>query len=257
MFNIKAKLLPPAFSPLPVVHSLDVLDKGVISYRNWALKDNKLCSLSSDTEWGRKLYADEKPSSDNTNGIYSYKLRNHMLVCETCGEQKYIGEEDVFGFIDCRGHIVEHSDGVIRSEYAEIIKLFYSHPPSYDSVLLSEVRGEAISSLWSFKRIVCENFLNINLLHDRNLYDWQRELLNIVISFLNLSVLPVRVIVGKFFPSFLNKKIVKYWIKCWNEEQKDIEDKFKVLKGLEPSVQMVLSDDFRTYLEELCSSIVG
>jgi hypothetical protein len=101
---------------------------GILGVREWRLvgdtNDNALLlSLVKETAWDSPIFlADKKPEAKNICGIYS-----RVLMGEKVGDTSYasikVQRNIVTGLIENRGKVVEHADGILRSEYARMIFL--------------------------------------------------------------------------------------------------------------------------------------
>lgn len=102
--------------------------KGLVAIRGWGCNKLLLNSTAMSHEWNDFIeVADVIPSPDNDNGIYSYTLKQRGQVLD----------KDVVGIIELRGKILEYTDGVLRSEWARILRLFVKEDEANSLRLLS------------------------------------------------------------------------------------------------------------------------
>lgn len=105
---------------LPDISFLDGVH-GRVAWRAWNVSDDGLLKSSSySATWKHIMVADRLPSATNSHGLYcnSFSADNLMNT-----GYKVEGVNTVQGFIECRGHVVSHSDGVMRTEWARILCL--------------------------------------------------------------------------------------------------------------------------------------
>ncbi len=105
--------------------------RGIIAFREWLLRIDegtpangglRPITFSSHCEWGKVMYADQVPTTSNSNGLYARKL-----VPELITSYSHYGQNQsapVWGFVELTGRIQEHGDGVYRAERAEVIALY-------------------------------------------------------------------------------------------------------------------------------------
>ena len=94
-------------------------DQVVVSFRQWDITPfGHFHGIGSGSEyvWKEVNFADRVPSERNNNGLYSVRLDPNGLLIRA---GSYIG--DYCGLLELRGTILEHEDGVLRSEYARIL----------------------------------------------------------------------------------------------------------------------------------------
>ena len=113
---------------MPVIGSLPEVDTdvdGIVAFRVWnTTSDNRLRSTAYTGHcWNEVTFADVTPTEYNQSGLYCVKLEASSLLS---GMSNYFhtGRLNVCGFIELRGRVVEHTDGVMRAEAARILCLF-------------------------------------------------------------------------------------------------------------------------------------
>lgn len=121
-----------------VVASLPNLDfsgvEGMIAFRTWNItRRNRVSSYLQGTGgsglflgstamssvWSSIMIADRIPAEGNDSGLYCIKLDPLGLITKAAS---YLGE--VCGLLELRGKVLEHTDGVVRAEWARIICVF-------------------------------------------------------------------------------------------------------------------------------------
>ena len=94
-------------------------DQVVVSFRRWEmLPEGRLhgIGMGSSYVWKEVNFVDKVPSERNENGLYSVRLDPNGLLTQA---GSYVG--DYCGLLELRGTVLEHEDGVLRSEYARIL----------------------------------------------------------------------------------------------------------------------------------------
>lgn len=66
------------------------------------------------------MFADLIPTEHNAHGLYCNAVDPSGLMLSTW---RYYNRGDVQGIIECRGKVVQHTDGVMRVEWARILCL--------------------------------------------------------------------------------------------------------------------------------------
>lgn len=122
-----------AYSKLAAVSPiLDVLPSpptdihGVIAYRRWNYSGGYLKSIGWTYQWKNKIEKTDPLHSNMYGGLHAYKI-NDILIRRT----------NVTGLVEMRGKVIEHSDGVLRSEWARILVLLCSGRDTCD--ILSKI----------------------------------------------------------------------------------------------------------------------
>ncbi len=99
--------------------------EGMIAFRTWNLKRTVtedglfLGSTAMSTVWKPVMIADRIPAKGNDSGLYCVRLDPLGLMTRA---SYYLGE--VSGLLELRGRILEHTDGVVKAEWARIICVF-------------------------------------------------------------------------------------------------------------------------------------
>ena len=94
-------------------------DQVVVSFREWNITSSGHLhgtGMGSGYGWKEVNFADQVPSGRNDNGLYSVRLDPNGLLTQA---GSYVG--DYCGLLELRGTVLEHEDGVLRSEYARIL----------------------------------------------------------------------------------------------------------------------------------------
>lgn len=94
-------------------------DQVVVSFRQWNITASGHLhgiGVGSNYMWKEVNFANQVPSERNQNGLYSIRLDPHGLLTQA---GSYVG--DYCGLLELRGTVLEHEDGVLRSEYARIL----------------------------------------------------------------------------------------------------------------------------------------
>jgi len=102
---------------------------GMIAFRTWNVKTNFdvrtgaaklfLGSTAMSSVWMSQMIADRIPTEDNVHGLYCVRLDPLGLMTRA---SYYLG--DVCGLLELRGKVLEHTDGVVRAEWARIMCVF-------------------------------------------------------------------------------------------------------------------------------------
>lgn len=112
---------------LPVIVGLPNVDmsrvSGMVAFRVWHCDAVGLASTAMRYHWKELNFADKVPTSHNQSGFYCIKLTG-LGVLTTGADYFDTGRQDVSGFIELRGKVLEHSDGILRAEVAKLICLF-------------------------------------------------------------------------------------------------------------------------------------
>ena len=99
--------------------------RGTIAVRDWLERDGKLYSWGvGDSIWTNPMQADLVPSKDNDHGLYARVPNKHHAGTK------------IVGLVEFRGKILEHSDGILRGEWAKILCVFCHN--EYDYNVISE-----------------------------------------------------------------------------------------------------------------------
>ena len=101
--------------------------EGMIAFRAWNVKPHIrtdegglfLGSTAMSTSWNSQMIADKIPTGNNNNGLYCVRLDPLGLMTRAAS---YFGE--VCGLLELRGKVLEHTDGIVRAEWARIICIF-------------------------------------------------------------------------------------------------------------------------------------
>ena len=101
--------------------------EGMIAFRTWNVKPHVrtdegglfLGSTAMNTSWKPVMIADRIPAEGNDNGLYCVRLDPLGLMTRA---SYYLGE--VCGLLELRGKVLEHTDGVVKAEWARIICVF-------------------------------------------------------------------------------------------------------------------------------------
>lgn len=98
---------------------------GIIGARSWKYHMGFLYSTGiGKLCWKSQVeYSDVIPSEDNSNGIYSFDILTPNLLL---GNSFFANE--IIGIVMSKGHWIEHEDGVVRSEYCQILHLILADP---------------------------------------------------------------------------------------------------------------------------------
>ena len=102
---------------IPDIDFSDV--EGLVAFRTWDVRDDKLGSTAMRSVWNSQMIADRIPTPNNNNGLYCVKLDPLGLMTRA---SYYLGE--VCGLLELRGKVLEHTDGVVRAEWARIMCVF-------------------------------------------------------------------------------------------------------------------------------------
>lgn len=105
--------------------NLDAYVFGMAAFRVWhyTLPFCKLRSAFMSYDWNIVSISDKVPTRDNSSGLHCIKLTALNLLT---GMRNYfqLGSNEVCGLVELRGVIQEHTDGVLRAEWARILCLF-------------------------------------------------------------------------------------------------------------------------------------
>lgn len=103
--------------------------EGMIAFRTWNIRQCHnalrgevelfLGSTAANSVWTPQMIADKVPTENNTSGLYCVKLDPLGLMTRAAD---YFGS--VCGLLELRGKVLEHSDGIVRAEWARIICVF-------------------------------------------------------------------------------------------------------------------------------------
>lgn len=96
--------------------------RGILAYRVWGF-DAGLRSTAMRYVWKELNFADRVPAVYNRSGFYCIKLTG-LSVMTTGAGYFGMGQRSVSGFVELLGHVVEHSDGLLRAEVARLVCLF-------------------------------------------------------------------------------------------------------------------------------------
>lgn len=111
---------------------------GLVAFRVWKLgADYSLLSTVIGYTWKAINISDIIPSEGNQHGFYCVRL---TALNTLAGMRGYFhsGLKQVSGFIELRGKVIEHTDGILRAEWARILCLFVtSDNPAIESVVHS------------------------------------------------------------------------------------------------------------------------
>ena len=102
---------------------------GVIAYRHWNYNGGYLRSIGVTYEWKNKIENTDPLHSNRYGGLHAYKINDILIKRNNNG---------VTGLVEMRGKVIEHSDGVLRSEWARILILFChdcNNPPIFANAL--------------------------------------------------------------------------------------------------------------------------
>jgi len=113
-------------------HSLVVTDipvlwlsgvEGMVAFRTWDVSESEdglfLRSTSMGSVWESQMIADKIPTAQNSSGLYCVKLDPLGLMTKA---SYYL--DGVCGLVELRGKVLEHTDSVVRAEWARIICVF-------------------------------------------------------------------------------------------------------------------------------------
>lgn len=107
--------------------------EGMIAFRTWNVNPMIdgvfLRSTAMNTSWKSVMIADKMPAEDNVGGLYCIKLDPLGLMTRAAS---YFGE--VCGLLELRGKVLEHTDGVVRAEWARIICVFIQASEKTESI---------------------------------------------------------------------------------------------------------------------------
>jgi len=107
--------------------------EGMTAFRTWDVQQTgvglSLGSTAMSTSWKSMMIADRIPTKSNNNGLYCVKLDPLGLMTRAAS---YFG--DVCGLLELRGKVLEHTDGVVRAEWARIICIFLQANEKTESV---------------------------------------------------------------------------------------------------------------------------
>ncbi len=122
----------------PVVRGLPDVPRvrGIVAFRVWHCDDLGLRSTSLHHHWKALNFADRVPERSNHSGFYCIKLTGLGVLTSGAGYFG-IGRQSASGFVELRGKIVEHTDGVMRAEVAKLMCLFVT---SENELLVDTVR---------------------------------------------------------------------------------------------------------------------
>lgn len=101
---------------------------GMLGVREWGINNGTLLSPVKGNQWHSSiLISHQKPEAKNLAGVYSNVLVGTKTK-DTSGNaytfcQIKVKAGTIFGIIENRGVIIEHGDGILRSEYARILFL--------------------------------------------------------------------------------------------------------------------------------------
>jgi len=115
--------------------------EGMVAFRTWgigSILDGKtgkrrwvLESTAMNTSWKSQMIADKIPTADNNSGLYCVKLDPLGLMTRAAS---YFG--DVCGLLELRGKVLEHTDGIVRAEWARIMCIFIQANEKAESIYI-------------------------------------------------------------------------------------------------------------------------
>jgi hypothetical protein len=98
-------------------------ESALIAQRAWSVDfGGWLKSIAQGALWKSVMVADRVPDESNSHGLYCNTLSPVGMMVSQHNFQ-YLGGDNVQGIIECKGRVVQHSDGLVRAEYAEILCL--------------------------------------------------------------------------------------------------------------------------------------
>ena len=100
---------------------------GVVAYRRWNYSGGYLKSIGVTYQWKNKIEKSDPLHSNMYGGFHAYKIRDIWLK----------RQDTVTGLVEMRGKVIEHSDEVLRSEWARILLLLCSDRDTCD--ILSKI----------------------------------------------------------------------------------------------------------------------
>jgi len=125
----------------PVIMGLPVIPevRGMVAFRVWNYDGVGLKSTAMRYHWGEVNIADKVPERHNQSGFYCIKLTG-LGVLTTGANYFDTGRQEVSGFIELRGRVLEHTDGVLRAEFARLMCLFVTSENDNISVIVGRLR---------------------------------------------------------------------------------------------------------------------
>jgi len=134
------KLRRERLQRMPVCSFLPELDhsqiRGLVALRTWDYtSQGKLKSTAMSYFWKDVNISNKIPTDTNMNGLYTIKLDEEGLMTRA-NTYSFYHASNVCGLIELRGIIKEHSDSVLRAEWAKIICIFlnaHSSPEPLES----------------------------------------------------------------------------------------------------------------------------
>lgn len=103
--------------------SLDFLEgvHGIVAQRAWHISNTGMLESTAMRDcWKGVMVADRIPTDLNEHGLYCNALSPSGMMLSSF---KYVSAMYVQGVVECRGIVEEHSDGVLRAEWARILCL--------------------------------------------------------------------------------------------------------------------------------------
>jgi len=124
----------------PVIATLPVIPeaRGMVAFRVWNYDGFGLASTAMRYHWKEVNFADSVPTRSNNHGLYCIKLTG-LGVLTTGANYFGTGRQNVSGFIELLGDVVEHTDGVLRAEVARLICLFVTSENEHVSTIIGHL----------------------------------------------------------------------------------------------------------------------
>jgi len=121
----------------PVIAALPSIpeSRGIVAFRVWNYNGYGLRSTAMNYQWKEVNFADMVPERHNNHGLYCIKLTG-LGVLTTGSSYFGTGRQNVSGFIELLGNVVEHTDGVLRAEVAKLICLFVTSENEHISTVV-------------------------------------------------------------------------------------------------------------------------
>ena len=148
--------------------------EGMIAFRTWGVWSvNQRVNVEGDrvagmflrstvmnTSWKSIMIADKIPTESNSSGLYCIKLDPLGLMTRAAG---YFG--DVCGLLELRGRVLEHTDGVVRAEWARIICVFVQANEKTESIYTGLCQSYPTVSMYVLHREqIAEILLRVTVL---------------------------------------------------------------------------------------------
>lgn len=149
--NVRFKSVSPESKYSPVILSAlgvppeDVY--GVVAYREWSYYGGFLHSVGVDYEWTKSIEKCDL-SRGTYGGLHAYKI-NSIGINTT---------KLVTGLVELRGKVIEHSDGVLRAEWARILVLFCHNNNTCN--LLSGIYGVPTMNVKEKELLLNQDWIN-------------------------------------------------------------------------------------------------